>query len=222
MRSLEDDTAGTIVDADFSSETMLGLTTIVEEREIGRLQNQIQALEQELASLADNGNGIINSEMNDSLASLGASLSSGLSSPLCSQEAIIEYLTKENERELMEQSILKEKMFELSEENAELKGNCARTKEYYEELQHIHGAEVMKHEALQDNIPNFRKVVEAHEAKLLRRIRYIEFEKQTTMYFQGRMRSILRIFQAKCDDVELVRTLEDIVEENSATAGGLL
>lgn len=42
------------------------------------------------------------------------------------------------------------------------------------------------------------------------RARYIEFERQTRLFYEGRMRSIVRNFQAKCDDRQLVKTLEQM------------
>ena len=193
--------------------TVESLRVLEDEREMVRLKAQIRKLENYFAdvehlnkiSVATNEKRGIKirqpeSILNDSLVAL-----------IASQEDIIDFYTKENERECAYQKALKENMFDLYQETSKLAANVDQTQEYVLELEDIHDAEVMKNEALQKNIPVFQKVIEAHESKLQRRTRYIAFERQTTLYYQGRMQAILRNFQDRCTDDMLVESLEHMV-----------
>jgi len=142
------------------------------------------------------------------------------SQPLTSEEAIVDYLKKVKERDLAVQKFLKEKSFDLVQENTRLTEKLEKTQQYFAELEDIHNAEVMKHEALLKNVPVFQKVIEAHETKLARRSRYIDYERQTTLFYESKMQSIVRNFQSKCDDEKLVKTLEEMAGMGSTTAGG--
>ena len=196
------------------SHTVKALRVLEDEREMVRLKAQIRNLEKDFAdiehrnktSVAMNGKRDIETRQPETI------LNDGLVALVTSQEDIIDFYTKENEREYAYQKALKENMFDLYQETSKLAANVDQTQEYVLELEDIHGAEVMKNEALQKNIPVFQKVIEAHENKLQRRTRYIAFERETTLYYRGRMRAIVRNFQERCtDDNMLVETLENMV-----------
>ncbi|CAB9507437.1 expressed unknown protein [Seminavis robusta] len=164
-----------------SKTSILALSTDEEEDDIKRLKASIEKLEVDLKNATV---------------------------PLRSPEALKKHLEAEIKREEADQKVMKGKMFDTYQENIKLEDKLEKTNTYYQELQDIHNAEVMKNEALTKNVPVFEKVIEAHETKLARRNRYIDFERQTMKFYEDRINYIVQRFQEKCDDSRLVKTLQ--------------
>jgi hypothetical protein len=178
------------------------LISTKDERDISRLKKKIVAQEEELKSIE-------NVNIGFEMPGRGTAASKGLDAQVA---YLTSYFESENDKERFQIRNLKEKIFDLKQENSKLKYGTEQTNKYYSELEAIDNAEVMKHEALLKNVPTFEGIVAAHEAKLERRIRKIDFERNTTQRYHDNMRSIIRMFQSKYDDAELVRTLEEIAD----------
>jgi hypothetical protein len=166
-------------------------------------------------------------QLNAEIEKLKDDLKNAAHMPPRSFEDERKYLEEANKKEQADQKSMRGEMFDMYHDNVKLEEALEKTQQYYLELEDIHNAEAMKNEALLKNVPVFKKVIEAHEFKLARRARYIDFECRTMQFYEDRIQTIIQSFREKCTDAKLVKTLEKmsrstapLIDENDTVNTG--